>query len=166
MNAPMLVDFQRGGAKNGLLTPQRNGYIYWLEPQRDGSISYLDSGAYVPQDVFKSIDPKTGRPDVDMDHKPGTGKAAKFCPGLWGGKDWPYASYNPKHGMLYIPTTKITATISKARSRAHPWPVVDRRRDPRLPLLGRYEGRFLSASCRPTTSTPASEYGGICTRTR
>ena len=106
MNAPMLVDFQRGGATKGLLTPQRNGYIYWLSRNGDGSISYLDSEAYVPQDVFKSIDPKTGRPDVDLAHKPGTGKAAKFCPGLWGGKDWPYESYNPKTGMLYIPSNE------------------------------------------------------------
>ena len=106
MNAPMLVDFQRGGAKNGLLTPQRNGYLYWLGRNADGSISYLDSEAYVPQDVFRSIDPKTGRPDVDLDHKPGTGKAAKFCPGLWGGKDWPYASYDPSTGMIYIPSNE------------------------------------------------------------
>jgi len=34
-------------------------------------------------------------------HKPGTGKAAQFCPGLRGGKDWP--SYNPQTGMVYIP---------------------------------------------------------------
>jgi alcohol dehydrogenase (cytochrome c) len=76
MNAPMLVDFQKGGDIKGLLTPQRNGYLYWLKRGDDGSIGYLDSEAYVPQDVFKSIDPKTGRPDVDLAHKPGTGKAA------------------------------------------------------------------------------------------
>ena len=106
MNAPMLVDFQKDGETKGLLTPQRNGYLYWLERYGDGSISYLDSQGYVPQDVFKSIDQKTGRPDVDMAHKPGTGKAAKFCPGLWGGKDWPYEAYNPKTGIVYIPSNE------------------------------------------------------------
>ena len=84
MNAPMLVDFQKGGATKGLLTPQRNGYLYWLSRNSDGSISYLDSEAYVPQNVFKSIDPKTGRPDVDMDHKPATGKEAHVLPGAVG----------------------------------------------------------------------------------
>jgi alcohol dehydrogenase (cytochrome c) len=107
MNAPMLVDFQKDGVSTkGLLTPQRNGYLYWLERNGDGSISYLDSEGYVPQDVFKSIDPKTGRPDVDLAHKPGTGKAAKFCPGLWGGKDWPFEAYNPKTGIVYIPSNE------------------------------------------------------------
>ena len=144
MNAPMLVDFQRGGAKNGLLTPQRNGYLYWLGRNADGSISYLDSEAYVPQDVFRSIDPKTGRPDVDLDHKPGTGKAAKFCPGLWGGKDWPYEAYSPKHGHDLHSEQRKSLQQSRRQGRAaHPRPVVDRRCDPRLPLLGRYEGRFL-----------------------
>ena len=29
-----------------------------------------------------------------------------FCPGLWGGKDWPPAAYNPKTGLLYIPANE------------------------------------------------------------
>nr|WP_294523933.1 PQQ-dependent dehydrogenase, methanol/ethanol family [uncultured Rhodopila sp.] len=107
MNAPMLVDFQQNGSTTkGLLTPQRNGYLYWLGRGDNGSISYLKSEAYVPQNVFKGIDEETGRPDVDPAHKPGTGKSAQFCPGLWGGKDWPYEAYNPKTGIVYIPSNE------------------------------------------------------------
>jgi len=106
-NAPMLVDFLKDGATtNGLLKPARNGYLYWLKRNSDGSVSYLNSQPYVAQNVFKSIDPKTGRPEVDLAHKPGTGKAAQFCPGLWGGKDWPYEAYNPKTGLVYIPANE------------------------------------------------------------
>ena len=145
MNAPMLVDFQKGGATTkGLLSPQRNGYIYWLGRNADGSISYLDSEAYVPQNVFKSIDPKTGRPDVDLAHKPGTGKAAQFCPGLWGGKDWPYEAYNPKPGNDVCPDQRKSLQQSRGQGqRAHPASVVDGRRDPRLPFHRRYEAGFL-----------------------
>ena len=96
----------RHGSTTGLLTPQRNGYLYWLGRDTDGSISYIKSEGYVPQNVFKSIDPETGRPDVDLAHKPATGKAAQFCPGLWGGKDWPFEAYNPKTGMVYIPSNE------------------------------------------------------------
>jgi alcohol dehydrogenase (cytochrome c) len=107
MNAPMLVDFQNGGTTTkGLLKPARNGYLYWLKRNSDGGISYLRSVAYVPQNVFKSIDKVTGRPEVDMAHKPATGKSAQFCPGLWGGKDWPYEAYNPKTGLVYIPSNE------------------------------------------------------------
>ena len=56
--------------------------------------------------MFKSIDPKTGRPDVDLAHKPATGKDASSAPALWGGKDWPYEAYNPKTGMIYIPSNE------------------------------------------------------------
>jgi alcohol dehydrogenase (cytochrome c) len=107
MNAPMLVDFQKDGTTTkGLLKPARNGYLYWLKRNSDGSISYLKSQGYVPQNVFTSIDKETGRPEVDMAHKPATGKAAQFCPGLWGGKDWPFEAYNPKTGLVYIPSNE------------------------------------------------------------
>ena len=33
------------------------------------------------QNVFRGLDPVTGRPDVDPARKPGTGKRAEFCPG-------------------------------------------------------------------------------------
>lgn len=107
MNAPMLVDFQNNGTTTkGLLKPARNGYLYWLARKSDGGISYLKAQPFVPQNVFRSIDPTTGRPDVDPAHKPGTGKPAQFCPGLWGGKDWPYEAYNPKTGLVYIPSNE------------------------------------------------------------
>jgi alcohol dehydrogenase (cytochrome c) len=105
MNAPMVIDFQKGGSTvKGLITPSRNGYVYWLERRADGGISFVNASAYVKQNVFKSINPETGRPEIDESHKPGTGKEASFCPSLWGGKDWPYEAYNPKTGLIYIPS--------------------------------------------------------------
>ncbi len=86
----------------GLVHPARNGYLYLLERSKE-RIGFVSATRYVKQNVFKSIDPTTGRPDYDPEHKPGTGKRADFCPSLWGGKDWPTAAYNPKTGSLYIP---------------------------------------------------------------
>lgn len=104
MNAPTLVEFNRGGKKQqGMISAQRNGYMYFLDRDGDGSISYKSAKPYVHQNVFTSLDPKTGRPTYNEDHKPGTGKAAVYCPSLWGGKDWPYEAYSPKTGMLYVP---------------------------------------------------------------
>jgi len=107
MNAPMLVSYTHGGKDvTGLFSPQRNGYMYWLTRGPEGEIGFVDAAPYVKQNVFTGIDPKTGRPTVDPAHKPGTGKAAQFCPGLWGGKDWPYEAYNPNTGMVYIPANE------------------------------------------------------------
>jgi alcohol dehydrogenase (cytochrome c) len=80
----------------------RNGYLYWLERSSD-AINFVDATNYVKQDVFASVDDKTGRPTYHEDRKPGTGKYAEFCPSLWGGKDWPYEAYNPNTGLVYIP---------------------------------------------------------------
>ncbi len=106
MNAPTLVDFKRNGETvRGMVSAQRNGYLYWLKRAPDGSIAYQNALPYVKQNVFTSLDPETGRPSYNEAGKPGTGpgKGGTYCPSLWGGKDWPYEAYNPNNGMLYIP---------------------------------------------------------------
>ena len=49
--------------------------------QSAGPINFVEGKPFVYQNVFRSLDPETGRPDVDPAHKPGTGKRADFCPG-------------------------------------------------------------------------------------
>ena len=106
VSAPMLLDFQRGGRTiSGLVHAGRNGYLWFLERGRD-RIDFVDALPFVRQNVFTSLDPKTGRPSYDPARKPGTGKRTEFCPSLWGGKDWPPAAYSPKTGYLYIPANE------------------------------------------------------------
>jgi len=101
--APLLVDLPRNGRTvPGLVHVGRNGYLWMLERSATG-ISFIDAKPYVSQNVFASIDPVTGRPEYDMERKPGVDKPATFCPSIWGGKDWPPAAYNPGTGYLYIP---------------------------------------------------------------
>jgi alcohol dehydrogenase (cytochrome c) len=106
VSAPLLVDLPRDNRTvPGLVHPGRNGYLWMLERGADG-ISFIAAKPYVKQDVFTSIDPRTGRPEYDMEHKPATGKPTWFCPSLWGGKDWPPAAYSPRTGFLYIPANE------------------------------------------------------------
>jgi len=103
VSAPLLIDYQREGRTvRGLVHPARNGYLWFLERQ-DKGIGFVDAKPYVKQDVFTSINPQTGRPAYDESRKPGTGKAATFCPSHWGGKDWPPAAFSPRTRMLYVP---------------------------------------------------------------
>ena len=112
VSPPILVDYQRGGRKiKGLINVARNGYLYFLERTAD-TINFVDGTPYVRQNVFRSLDPRTGRPDVDPDRKPGTDKLADFCPSWWGGKNWPPIAFNPKTRMIYIPANEnLCATI-------------------------------------------------------
>lgn len=106
VSAPLLLDVPKNGSTiKALVHPGRNGYLWTLERKADG-IKFVDAKPYVKQDVFSSIDPETGRPSYNEITKPGMGKMAKFCPSLWGGKDWPPAAYSPKTGYLYIPANE------------------------------------------------------------
>ncbi|MBV9252381.1 MAG: PQQ-binding-like beta-propeller repeat protein, partial [Acetobacteraceae bacterium] len=58
---------------------------------------------FIEQNAFKGIDAKTGRPTYDPEHTPQVGKMVKFCPSLWGGKDWPSAAYSDQTKLVYIP---------------------------------------------------------------
>jgi alcohol dehydrogenase (cytochrome c) len=101
---PILVDYQRNGRTvKGLIDVARNGYLWFLDRGNGGPIRFVEGKPYVYQNVFRSLDPATGRPDVDPEHKPGTNKRAEFCPNSHGGKNWPPIAYSPQTRMIYIP---------------------------------------------------------------
>ena len=103
VSPPIVVDFERDGETvSGLINVARDGYLWFLE-RSEGPIRFVEGKPFVYQNVFTSLDPVTGRPNVDPDRKPGTGKAAWFCPGLHGGKNWPPISFSPETRMIYIP---------------------------------------------------------------
>jgi alcohol dehydrogenase (cytochrome c) len=103
VSPPLLIDFRRNGRTiKGLVNASRSGYLWFLE-RTSGAIRFVDGKPYVNQTVFKSLDPKTGRPDVNPATKPGTDKEATYCPSLHGGKNWPPAAYSPRTRMMYIP---------------------------------------------------------------
>jgi len=106
VSTPILMPVQRSGRNiNALVHPGRNGYLWLLERQAD-AINFVDAKPYVYQNAFTSIDPESGRPTYDPEHKPTTGTSTSFCPSLWGGKDWPPAAYNPDTGLVYIPANE------------------------------------------------------------
>jgi alcohol dehydrogenase (cytochrome c) len=104
VSPPILVDFQRNGRTvKGLIDVARDGYLWFLERSAAGPIKFVEGKPYVNQNVYLSLDPVTGRPNVDPTKKPGTGKRADFCPNLHGGKNWPPIAYSPQTRMIYIP---------------------------------------------------------------
>jgi alcohol dehydrogenase (cytochrome c) len=104
---PILVDYQRNGRTvSGLIDVARNGYLWFLDRGDGSRIKFVEGKPYVYQNVFRSLDPVTGRPDIDPEHKPGTSKRAEFCPGSHGGKNWPPIAYSPQTRMIYIPANE------------------------------------------------------------
>ena len=112
VSPPILVDYRRDGRTiKGLIDVARDGYLWFLE-RTGGPITFVQGMPFVRQTVFRSLDPKTGRPDVDPARKPGTGKTADgICPSHWGGKNWPPIAFSPRTRMIYIPANENLCTV-------------------------------------------------------
>jgi len=113
VSPPILVDYRRNGRTvKGLIDVARDGYLWFLE-RTNSSINFVHGVPFVKQNVFRSLDPKTGRPDVDPNRKPVTNKKVDFCPSFWGGKDWPPIAFSPQTRMIYIPANEnLCSTIT------------------------------------------------------
>jgi alcohol dehydrogenase (cytochrome c) len=106
VDAPMLVDLQRDGRTiKSLIHPGRDS-IFWVLERTPTSINYVAGWPFVHTDVWKGIDPESGKPILDPAHKPVIGKRVEFCPSLWGGKDWPSAAYSQKTRFVYVPANE------------------------------------------------------------
>jgi len=103
VEAPMLIDLQKDGQTiKSLVHPGRDA-IFWVLERAPDKIRFVAGWPFVYTNVWKSIDPETGKPTPDPEHKPALGKRIDFCPSLWGGKDWPSAAYSPKTRLVYVP---------------------------------------------------------------
>ena len=114
-----MEEAKRGAMWGGLIDVARDGYIWFLERTKEGPIKFVDATPHVKQNVYKSIDPKTGRPEVDPARKPGTGKSAEFCPSHWGGKNWPPIAFNPQTRLVYIPANENLCSAIVGREIAY-----------------------------------------------
>src|SRR5262249_33040316 len=104
VSPPILVDFRRGARTiKGLITVASDGSLVFPERANNGPIRCVEGKPYVNQNVFLRLDPETGKPEVDPAHKPGTGKAAEYCPNAHGGKNWPPIAFSPQTRMIYVP---------------------------------------------------------------
>jgi alcohol dehydrogenase (cytochrome c) len=118
VSPPLLIDYRRGDRMiKGLVDAARDGYLWQLERGAD-KIGFVAGQPFVNHNVFKGVEPGTGRPIVDSAHKPATDKTVSFCPSLWGGKDWPPAAYSPRTRLFYIPANEnlcaeLTTTAPK-----------------------------------------------------
>ena len=109
VSPPILIDYRRGGRTiKGLVNFARNGYLYFLE-RTAGGIKFVEGMPYVKQNVFKSLDPITGRPDVDPARKPEVGKVADFCPSWSGAKTGNPARTAPRRAWSTCPPRRTSA---------------------------------------------------------
>ena len=113
------------------------------------------------QNVFKSLDPKTGRPDVDPARKPGTGQGSRLLPVALGRQELAADRVQPEDADDLHPGQREPVRDDRSDGRSPTRPgsgftgaTTRAARSRRAPIT--------SAKCRRGTSTPAS----ACGRTR
>ena len=90
-----------------IMQANRNGFFYVIDRANGKLISAKN---FVPTNWATGIDLKTGMPieAANNEKRPRLKKWAKdICPNLVGGKNWMPMSYNPKTGLVYIPTMNM-----------------------------------------------------------
>ena len=107
VNEAVLADLKMDGKTvPALLKADRNGFFF-VANRETGKV--LSAEKFVPSTNWaKSWDIKTMRAVEDPDKRPGPNHPAKdICPNLIGGKNWQPMSFNPKTGLVYIPTNNV-----------------------------------------------------------
>jgi alcohol dehydrogenase (cytochrome c) len=80
--------------------------ILWKLDRKSGA--FLDLAETMPQNVFESIDRKTGRVRYRQDIIDArVGDPIDVCPGIYGGHNWQATAYNPENTTLIIPLHQL-----------------------------------------------------------
>ncbi|MEI9889237.1 MAG: PQQ-dependent dehydrogenase, methanol/ethanol family [Caulobacteraceae bacterium] len=90
----------KGRARQVIMQAPKDGFFYVLDRKTGAFISAKN---YIPQTWAKSIDPKTGRPDVNPEAHYGVDPVLVY-PGPGGGHNWFPMAYSPRTKLAYLPT--------------------------------------------------------------
>ena len=90
----------QGRKRQVLMQAPKNGFFYVLD-RKTGK--FLSAEKFVPVNWATGIDPKTGKPQVDMS-KHYTTDPVLLMPGPGGGHNWFPMAYSPKTKLAYLPT--------------------------------------------------------------
>src|SRR4029078_12279904 len=103
--APLLIDTEIDGRLVKTATHAgRNGYL-WILDRNQGQLRFLHAFPFSNNNVFKSIDSKTGRPVIDESKRPGATQGGAFCPSIGGGKGWAAEAWSAQSTVLSLRDT-------------------------------------------------------------
>jgi alcohol dehydrogenase (cytochrome c) len=115
---PVLADIKvNGETVPALIDAGKNGFLF-VADRRNGRL--LSVQPYVFVNWAKRFDLKTKRPVEVPDKRPTFNHEAKnVCPHIYGGKSWEPSSFDPKTGLLYIPSTNMCQDIKEQKIDYH-----------------------------------------------
>jgi len=110
INEHLVLDLPfKGQTRKLLVHPERNGHMYVFD-RATGEILSAEPYAYVNSST--GVDLKSGRPKMNPQKEPQTGKVVReICPAAPGAKDWQPVAYSPRTAMMYIPHQNLCEDI-------------------------------------------------------
>jgi len=103
-----------GTLRRVLMQANKNGFFYVLDRKTGALIS---AKTIVPINWASGIDMKTGRPIEHPDIRYSkTGKSVVMMPGPDGAHSWHPMAYNPRTGLVYIPTQEIDKRFTPVKN--------------------------------------------------
>ena len=111
---PMIIDeVFEGELRKMIVHVSRNGHVYAMERETG---DFLWAGEYTR--VNWALRDESGKPVLKEElYNPAS---TVVFPGIFGGKNWPPASYSPDTHMLYIPTTEWGTTFIRREGEGRP----------------------------------------------
>jgi quinohemoprotein ethanol dehydrogenase len=129
-----------GRARKVIMQANKDGFFYVLDRLTG---QFISAGPYARVNWSKGIDARTGRPMVNPGAYYGT-ESVIISPGAGGAHNWSPMSFNPRTGLVYIPTTTFSQSTHAAE------PTYD-------PTTGRTSGTVRGAP--PPTTPPLPMIG-------
>ncbi|HVL57360.1 MAG TPA: PQQ-dependent dehydrogenase, methanol/ethanol family, partial [Burkholderiaceae bacterium] len=110
VNENVLVELEISGQRRKLiLHPERNGYVYLLDPAT-GEV--LSADPFVHITTSTGVDPKTGRLQYNPNTRPQTKRVVRnICPASPGAKDWQPSAWSPRTRLLYLPHQNLCEDV-------------------------------------------------------
>lgn len=102
--AELTIDGQQ---RKVAMTAPKNGFFYVID-RTNGKL--ISAEPFVEVNWASKIDIKTGRPIENPGVRFEGGRTVVIKPGAQGGHNWPPMSFNPRTGLVYIPTVNMASS--------------------------------------------------------
>jgi alcohol dehydrogenase (cytochrome c) len=94
--------------------PNKTGFYFTLDRTNGKFLSATKFAKNVT--IWSGVDPETGKLIENPGMRPVAGGAPlNICPAIFGGRNWAHASYNPKLGLVYLPSLELCNKYSLAK---------------------------------------------------
>ena len=108
VNEVILADLTIDGEeRQALIHADKNAHFYVIDRSNG---EFIKAGAFARQTWAKSLDPQSGRPQVNETALLSSA-LEPHCPGPAGAKEWNHMAFSPETGLAYIPVIENCATF-------------------------------------------------------